>query len=70
MVIGPKRHIFHGSTAIRSCSYDESRQELSVDFHSGQSYDFSGVPPDVFEAFTQAPSAGQFYHRSIKGTYG
>jgi hypothetical protein len=35
----------------------------------GKDYIFSGVPPDVWEGFKDAPSLGHYYHEEIRGRY-
>lgn len=57
------------SSAIVSGSYDADTQELVVVFTGGRSYSFDGVPPDVWERFKAAPSAGSFYNAMLRGQY-
>ena len=69
MPIGVQHHMFHGSTAIRSASYNEDRRELTVAFHSGNTYDLTGIPPNVWKEFTEASSPGAYWHQNLKGAY-
>lgn len=56
------------STAIRAVGYDGST--LAVQFTSSDTiYDHPNVPYDVYEAFMNAPSLGEFYSRHIRGRY-
>jgi hypothetical protein len=66
----PRREESFGSSAIGSAGYDDDTQTLDITFTSGQTYTFSNVPPDVFDALVSAPSPGRFYHQHIKGIYG
>ena len=57
------------SSAIASATYDKDTQSLVVTFTSGREYSFDGVPPDLWEDFKKAGSAGSFYNSSIRGVY-
>jgi hypothetical protein len=55
------------SSAIRTFSYDEARQQLLVTFVTGRKYVYESVPPEVYEAFRMAPSLGGFFNTEIRG---
>ena len=55
------------SSAIRAVGYDGST--LTVEFHTGRTYDHPGVPYSVYEGLMQAPSKGSFYNSYIRGRY-
>jgi KTSC domain-containing protein len=55
------------STAIRAIGYDGYM--LTVEFHSGRTYDHPGVPYSVYEGLMQASSKGTYYVRYIRGRY-
>jgi len=57
------------SVSIDAIGYDADRRELHVRFVSGETYVYSGVPADVFDAFASAPSKGGFVNREIKPAY-
>lgn len=65
------------SSNIRSVGYDESTLTWECEFHprppdknrSGPVYRYYGVPPQVHQAFMQAPSKGDYHGRNIKGVY-
>ena len=57
------------SSAIASATYDRDTQELVVTFTNGMEYSFDGVPPDLWEDFKKAGSAGSFYNAMIRGVY-
>ena len=55
------------SSAIRAVAYDG--YTLSVEFHSGKTYDHPGVPYAVYCEFMNASSKGAYYSRHIRGRY-
>lgn len=56
------------SSHVKSVSYDEETQELVCEFAKA-SYLYSGVPVQVANGFSSAPSAGGYLDTFIKGTY-
>lgn len=58
------------SSAISEISYDWSSRLLFITFHSGGTYTFYRVPPDIYQGLISASSAGRFYHTYIRGRYG
>lgn len=56
------------STAIQAVGYFGG--VLTIQFTSGRTYDYFGVPEWIFLGLLAAPSAGAFYNRFIKGRYG
>lgn len=61
-----KVRIFNSSAIKLAKSYNRT---LTIAFTSGGEYKYDDVPEDVVNAFWKADSAGQFYHRNIKGQY-
>ena len=59
--------ILVNSTAIRAVGYDG--YTLTVEFHSGRTYDHPGVPEAVFHGLINASSIGWYYNRYIRGRY-
>jgi hypothetical protein len=57
------------SSAIAGANYNKSTQELTVEFNSGRSYSFTGVPQSLWESFKNSKSAGSFYNANIRGIY-
>lgn len=58
------------STVIRKYEYDEAAQRLSIWFvPSGRRYDYERVPPEIFSAFRQAFSKGQFFNAHIRDKF-
>lgn len=58
------------SKNIKRYQYDDDNMEMWVEFNTGRTYVYSGVPIVVYDAFMAAPSQGSFLNQSIKGTYG
>jgi hypothetical protein len=58
------------SSAISGGTYDDETEELTLDFASGGSYTFEGVPAEIVAGLLAAPSAGKFYHAIIKPQFG
>lgn len=57
------------STAIISATYDEENEELSLTFSNGRTYDYKGVPVDIFQGLKASPSPGGYWHANIKDQY-
>jgi hypothetical protein len=57
------------STAIARIEYDDLSQQLEVKFTSGRSYTYYGVPREVYLAFVNASSKGQYFNAHIKDRY-
>lgn len=67
---GPETTLTPASSNIASISFDPETDTLTVEFRSGEEYDYMNVPPQVYRAFAAAGSAGQYFIRNIKGRYG
>lgn len=57
------------SSCIEAALYDTDTKTLSITYPSGTTYDYEGVPKDVFDEFEAAPSAGRYLNAVIKPTY-
>lgn len=57
------------SSMIDGMNYDPETEELQLRFSNGAVYAYSGVPQSTADALSRAPSAGSYFHRSIKGVY-
>lgn len=57
------------NSAVRSARYETERHELTIEFSSGRSYVYRGVPRSVFDWLLRAPSKGAFVNRLIKDRY-
>lgn len=61
--------IYVDSSNVEAIGYDDSTQELHVQFLSGGYYIYRGVPREVFDGLMYAPSKGSFLNREVKGVY-
>lgn len=57
------------SSNLRRCAYDIETETLHVQFNSGKTYEYTGVPASVYNGLLEATSAGQFFNANIKGVY-
>ena len=57
------------SSAIAAVGYDPGKEELEVEFRSGNVYRYFDVPEDVYEDLLQAGSKGRFFGSFIRGQY-
>jgi KTSC domain len=64
----PDNHQFE-STAVLSGEYNPLTQELTVAFRNGSSYTLTGVPPDEWRGFREAPSPGAYFNSRLRGRY-
>ena len=62
-------HIPVRSTNIASVAYDPEQHHLQVKFHSGNTYNYFGVAPQVNDALMSATSKGEFFDKQIKNRY-
>jgi hypothetical protein len=58
------------SSNLRRCSYDIETETLQIQFVSGKTYSYSGVPASVYNGLLEASSAGQYFNNNIKDVYG
>lgn len=57
------------SSNIAGATWDPQTDTLTVDFVSGDSYDYMNVPASTYRAFAASGSKGQFFIRQIKSRY-
>ena len=57
------------STVIRRFDYSPDRHELKVEFVTGRSYLYSGVPPHEAEALRRAFAKGVHFNKRIRDRY-
>lgn len=58
------------STSIVSADYAAEAQELTLQFQSGRSYTYYGVPAEVYDGLLMAGSPGAYFNTAIKNQYG
>ena len=57
------------SSAISYIGYDSSTKQMKITFKQSKTYDYCGVPQNIFDAFLNAPSIGIYYDRYVKDKY-
>jgi hypothetical protein len=57
------------STDLCSVGYDPVTRTLEIEFASGGVYQYSDVPPEVFEELLVADSPGRYFHARIRARY-
>ena len=57
------------SSNIEQVDFDDATDTLTITFTGGDEYDYMNVPVSLYRQMQAAPSAGQFFHRQIKGRY-
>lgn len=61
--------ILENSSVIKSYQYDDDSWVLTIHLHSGKTYNYQNVPPELYADFNAAPSKGTFYNQKIKGPF-
>lgn len=57
------------SSAMKGVMYDADSQTLSIQFPTGDIYDYSGVSAEVFEGLMESTSKGRYYVEEIKDAF-
>ncbi len=57
------------STVIRRFVYDETEQQLWVEFVTGRRYVYSGVPAEVAQALGSAFAKGVYFNTRIRDRF-
>ena len=57
------------SSNLRAVGYDDSNHILVINFHSGNSYSYSGVPRSMFDGLLSAGSKGSYHASYIKHSF-
>ncbi len=57
------------SSNIAGTDYDDATETLTVHFHNGTSYQYTGVSVVTFREFTLAESPGKFFHSNIRSAF-
>lgn len=64
-----KHTIVKRSAHILSSGHDPDGRVMQITFHNGDTHEFRGVPPEIYQAFLNSPSKGTFYHKFIKSHF-
>jgi len=57
------------SATLSAVVYDESEEVLQLQFCSGATYEYSGVPAAVHAALLNASSKGGYFNQAIRGHF-
>lgn len=57
------------SEMLDGFDYDPAMRSLRVRFKRGDERVYQGVPPDIAKGLAEAPSAGRYFHQSIKDQF-
>jgi len=57
------------SSTIMSVGYDTAKSVLQICFTSGEIYNYSSVPIDIYKGLLTAESKGGYFNEMIKGRY-
>jgi hypothetical protein len=57
------------SSALRAVGYDPTSCRMKITFLQGDTYDFCGVPANVYECLMSAHSKGVYYNDHIRDRY-
>lgn len=57
------------SSAIRAIGHDPESNKLRVQFQTGGTYEYDGVPAEVHADLMAAPSIGRHHSQNIRGLY-
>lgn len=57
------------SSNLSAIGYDEETKTLRIEFNSGSTYDYRGVPKRLMEELLGAESIGSFFHSHIRNDF-
>ena len=57
------------SGSIKSVGYDLETQMLEIEFQSGEVYQYSGVPREVYAELMHAELHGRYFLENIRDVY-
>lgn len=58
------------SSTIKAIGYEPVTEKLRIDFLTGGTYDYPGVPASVYADLMTAPSHGRYFAAFIRSNYG
>ena len=56
-------------SALGRTSYNPAKQTLRIDFSVNGTYEYRGVPPELYDALNRAESKGKFFNDNIRGKF-
>jgi hypothetical protein len=57
------------SSTMRSVGYDPQSRMMEIEFTSGHVYQYSDVPPEVYQGLVDAESQGRYFRQHIRGVF-
>jgi hypothetical protein len=57
------------SDHLSGAKYNSRAQKMILRYKNGYHYEVSGVSPETYQEFMDAPSQGIHFHQYIKGNY-
>jgi hypothetical protein len=57
------------SSNIKAVGYDPGTKELTVQFRSGSTYRYDGVPATTYADLIDADSIGSFFHSNVRNAF-
>lgn len=57
------------SANIKSVTYNESKEILTVSFHSGVTYTYSDVSKDDYDDMMKSKSPGKYFWENIRSSF-
>lgn len=57
------------STAMLAIGYEPTSMRMKITFQQGVTYDFCGVPKQIFDGLLFAASKGTYYNLHIRDKY-
>ncbi|WP_183627718.1 KTSC domain-containing protein [Novosphingobium sediminicola] len=60
---------YFNSSAIKRAEYDDATGRLTIWFPQGHSYDYCGVPPEIWQGLLSAGSPGRYFNAFIADRY-
>jgi hypothetical protein len=57
------------SSHLETTTYDDDTQIMTITFRNGESYQYSGVPINVFQEFKQSGGGGMLFWALIRNRY-
>ncbi len=57
------------SSNVSAVGYDDEAETLIVEFVKGSTYEYRGVPRNLYEALLASQSVGGFLNANIKGAF-
>lgn len=57
------------SSNIQAVGYDPATSTIQVQFMSGSTFSYAGVPQETYDGLMASASKGKFFFNEIKGKY-